>query len=42
MVPRMSARSKHPLREEGFRSLQEELHLLTEGFAAVLRRMGAH
>ena len=36
----MCARSKHPLREEGFRSLEEELHLLTEGFAAVLRRMG--
>lgn len=40
MVRRMCARSKHPLREEGFRSLEEELHLLTEGFAAVLRRMG--
>ncbi len=36
----MSVRSRHPLREEGFRSLQEELRLLTEGFGAVLRRLG--
>ncbi|MCF3649055.1 phosphoenolpyruvate carboxylase [Synoicihabitans lomoniglobus] len=36
----MCARSKHPLREEGFRSLEEELRLLTESFAVVLRRMG--
>ncbi|WP_221030710.1 phosphoenolpyruvate carboxylase [Actomonas aquatica] len=36
----MSARTNHPLREEGFRALREELHLLTNGFAAVLRRMG--
>ncbi len=40
MVRAMASRSKHPLREEGFRSLQEELHLLTEEFASVLRRMG--
>lgn len=36
----MCARSKHPLREEGFRSLEAELRLLTESFAIVLRRMG--
>lgn len=30
----------HPLREEGFRTLQSELHFLMGAFAKVLRRMG--
>lgn len=30
----------HPLREEGFRTLQSELHFLMGAFATVLRRMG--
>lgn len=36
----MKQNSQHPLREEGFRLLQEELNFLMSSFASVLRRMG--
>ncbi|GAB5558916.1 MAG: phosphoenolpyruvate carboxylase [Synoicihabitans sp.] len=35
-----SSSAAHPLREEGFRSLREELNFLMESFASALRRMG--
>ncbi len=40
MVSAMNQKTLHPLREEGFRLLQEELNFLMGSFAAVLRRLG--
>jgi len=40
MLGAMTPAIQHPLREEGFRLLQEELNFLMGSFAAVLRRIG--
>jgi phosphoenolpyruvate carboxylase len=40
MVCAMTEQTQHPLREAGFRFLQDELNFLMSSFAAVLRRIG--